>query len=372
MVNLKQKISLDPIDGYCRGPIGRSEDEEYYGICQRNVIGSEGEEYGISYEQEVDEHLSALVLDGEALQRFFRTCARARAVQNHTRLKWIEYKDSGYLNAIYTVFFWKGAPGTAEIDFGVQAEIDKDTEQYTAQNQRIFWSKVAEGGQAVVNVLKNMQDNRQSCLDSVRELLRDQGQINNEAIQMAQKGINRLAVIKLGSDIIIAVGAPFVVDLGYSFVTASIGEISKGKEVDAVMITGLKEGGKNIGQEIADHIGSAQARKIAQEIAEFEKEIDTLNDQIAKNKNRIKRLAAGEIRVSRKDRAAKIAKKIRKLNSKIARNKKLIGSLDADVYQKKAFKPKPNAQAVLGKTVKWLFVANSIKGAVENFNKTYK
>lgn len=371
-MTVKQQICLEPVEGHNRGSIGQSDDEEAYGVCRRNVSGVEDDEYSYSSEEEADEILSALVLDGEVLQRFFRTCARARATQRHTQLKWVEYKESAVLNAVYTVFFWKGAPGIAEIDFGVQAEIDKDTEQYTAQNERAFLARAVEGGQATVKVLKNMEENRQSCIGFVQELLRDQGKINSGAIRMAQQGLNRLATIKVGSDIIIAVGAPFVVDLGYSLITATIDEVSKGQDVDAVLITGAKEGSKNVGQEIADHIGSAQARKIAEEIAKFEKEIEALNEQIARNKNMIKRVAAGQIKISRKNRAAKMAKKIANLNRKIAGKKRLITSLGADIYQKSAFKPKPNAKAVLGKSVKWLFVANSIKGAVGNFNKVYK
>lgn len=372
MATTKRTVDLNPAENLDRGPIGLS--GEHYGICSQSIIGIEPDEQSYVPEDDADIPLTALALDGEALQRFFRTCARARAAQRHTELKWVEYKDSGFLNGVYTLFFWKGAPGSAEIDFGVQAEIDEDTKIFTAQNERIFMAGVKKGGQSTVNVLKNMEENRQFCIDSVRELIRDQGKINSDVIKTAQQGLNRLAVIKLSTDIIIAVGAPFVVDIGYSLITTTLDEINKGKEVDAVLITGAKEGGKNVGQEIADHIGSAQAREIANEIAKFEKEIDSLNQRILRSQRNLDAIKSGKIkvRVSRKNRADKIAKRISNLRKNILRRKKLIAIRNTDIYEKKSFRKAPNAKTVLGKSVKWLFVANSVKGAVENFSKTYK
>ena len=68
------------------------------------------------------------------------SCARARALQEQTRLEWEPYRDSKVLNAVYAVLFWKGGPGTAEIRQD-QSKIDALTSQYFDQMFEVFLSK---------------------------------------------------------------------------------------------------------------------------------------------------------------------------------------------------------------------------------------
>lgn len=226
-----------------------------------------------------------MCLDITYLTGFIRSVAMARATQSHTRVQWVEYKDSSVLNFIYTVMPWKGTPGWVEIDTGLQSTIKSDAARYIEQYQRTLIRKTEDGPQATATYLLSLEQTRADCLRMVQEVFSDAGKLNTEVIKEARNGIRTLATIKLVSDVAVATVAPFWLDLTYSVVTTGIKEASTGTKADVIAFkvsgTAAKEGAEE-GMEQLSKAWGARADEIGKEVAELESKIAERGAALAK------------------------------------------------------------------------------------------
>ncbi len=74
-------------------------------------------------------NLSVICYDLPTVSSFFRSCALGVAIEKNTSLEWKDAELGRYLGAIYSVLFWKGAPGTVEVDMGQKAEVERKVDE---------------------------------------------------------------------------------------------------------------------------------------------------------------------------------------------------------------------------------------------------
>jgi hypothetical protein len=269
----------------CRGPVGVYSDEE--AMCVAESPGPVGAA-GTAQEQQTaapSTRLTILCLDLASLAGFIRSVALSRATQNHTKLRWVEYKESSVLNFIYTVMPWKGSPGWVEVDTGIRSEVNRDAAKYASQYQNIVMKKMAEGPQSLAGYLQSLDEIRTFNLRAVQETFAEASSLNAQVLGETRDGIRVLAAIKLGADVTIAVAAPFVVDLAYSVITTGIKEVSEGQRVDAVAFKEATVAGKELSEETMDVISKqwqGRAAEIGHEIAEFEDKIAERQEVLAR------------------------------------------------------------------------------------------
>jgi hypothetical protein len=140
--------------------------------------------------------------------RFLHSAAKARAVQEQTRITWETYRDSTALNVAYGVLFWKGPPGTAEIHQD-EAKIRERTHQFHLQYMRAWLEKLHASPRAGAKYLEDVHEQRQFCLQSVQQVMNDATTINREVADEISLGMRKLGAIKLGSTIAMAaLGVP--------------------------------------------------------------------------------------------------------------------------------------------------------------------
>lgn len=136
--------------------------------------------------------------------RYFRSCAVMIATQAHTRMQWTTYRDSKVLNAIYTVMFWKEAPGIAEVTTsrGLDQEIDRLHLHYS-----LAWLRklATEGPGSATRYVQEMGRLREVARQALMALYQDANAINAGVAEETRKGINTLAAIRLGAGVGVAV-----------------------------------------------------------------------------------------------------------------------------------------------------------------------
>ncbi|MCL2714640.1 MAG: hypothetical protein FWD68_08695 [Alphaproteobacteria bacterium] len=134
----------------------------------------------------------------ETVSHFFRTAASAVAVNLTTRIEWVEDRDSKFLNALYTVFFWKGQPGFAEIRSGKPEDIDKFTNQYHDRFLSRWVEKLASHGPAdAMKYYNAVVGIRDMAVRDGEETRRMAAEINDDAIGETNRFIRQLAGVKL-------------------------------------------------------------------------------------------------------------------------------------------------------------------------------
>jgi hypothetical protein len=214
--------------------------------------------------------VDALVFDLPGVYQFLGSVAMAVAIQNHTRLYWREYNDSKVINGIYKVFAWKGKPGWVEIDQDwekIKATRTQNWDRYMAS----FLNQASKGAAEAVRYLEIMEEVKASAAEGVQMVFRDAQQINAEVIGETQTAINRLAAIKCGATISLALmsGGLAVVGSGLA-VTAS--GVTLGYKITANVAKTLAEGKQakivaiDIGKGTAKEVGE---EKVAQPILEW-------------------------------------------------------------------------------------------------------
>jgi hypothetical protein len=332
----------------CRGPAGVYSDDE--AMCVAELPGPVGVvDSGEEQQSAAPAHaMTMLCLDTASLAGFIRSVALSRATQSHTKLKWVEYKDSNVLNFIYTVMPWKGTPGWVEVNTGVQSEVKRDAAKHVSQYQNIAMKKMAEGPQSLARYLQSLDEIRTFNLRAVQETFADASSLNAQVLGETRDGIRTLAAIKLVADVTIAVAAPFVVDLAYSVITTGIKEVSDGQRVDAVAFKEATVAGKELTEETMDVI----SKQWGQQGAEIGEEVAELEDKIAERQD----VLARKVKKGKKG-AYTVRKSIRQLkeNAGMAQDK-----LGKALRKQKIFKG-----------LKFGFVAWDVLEAVSDFKETW-
>lgn len=149
---------------------------------------------------------TAIAFDYDTIERYFRACAKMIAMQRSLQVKWVPYKDSAVLNAIYTVFWWKEGPGTVETDMKSVGELEDEIEKLTDNMVQIWLKKLFQHGPgAADDYVKKMGTLRQSAYSDIQSIFREVGQINAQIAGDLDSSIKTFARIKLGATVGVAV-----------------------------------------------------------------------------------------------------------------------------------------------------------------------
>jgi hypothetical protein len=149
---------------------------------------------------------TAIAFDYDTIERYFRACAKMIAMQRSLQVKWVPYKDSAVLNAIYTVFWWKEGPGTVEADMKSVTELEGEIEKLTNNMVQAWLKKLFEHGPgAADDYVKKMGELRLSAYNDIQSIFREVRQINAEIVGDLDSSIKTFAQIKLGATVGVAV-----------------------------------------------------------------------------------------------------------------------------------------------------------------------
>jgi hypothetical protein len=151
--------------------------------------------------------VNTLVFEEDQVISFLESVARAKALERHVKIRWKDYDDSAVLNFIYTVMWWKGKPGSLEVDLGDQKQIEAKTATDTYGLLEMFVMEAALGAERVVRFLKGQEQVRKTCRQTVEAAFREVQTLSAEMIAETQRGIAKLAVIKCASPITLKVAA---------------------------------------------------------------------------------------------------------------------------------------------------------------------
>ncbi len=204
--------------------------------------------------------VSVIVFDLAGTLQFLGSVAMSVAIQNHTTLFWKEYRDSKVLNAIYTVFAWKGQPGWVEISQDWE-KIHATRNQLWERYMLAFLKKASAGPAEACTYLQRMEDVKAGAIEGVQWVFSEAQKINSEVIGETQTAIKRLAVIKCTAAVSIAVMSGGLAVVGSS-IAVQAGTVALGYKVTAVVVKSLDEGksakvvaidmGKGVGKEIGE------------------------------------------------------------------------------------------------------------------------
>ncbi|MCV9935755.1 hypothetical protein OIU35_05210 [Boseaceae bacterium BT-24-1] len=185
----------------------------------------------------MQKNIPVVCYDLHAVSRFIRSCALVIATQHSMKIEWETYRDSKVINAIYTVFFWKEAPGMAVVKDGSPAEIERRADQMHERYLLTWVRKLAEQGpRAAHEYIAFIGHLRDMARKDMQNLFREVSGINSDVIGETQRGIANLAAIKLGAQIGVAtIGA--VVGIGFVAAAAAGGAAAGG-----LTILGLQAG----------------------------------------------------------------------------------------------------------------------------------
>ncbi len=151
-------------------------------------------------------NVPVICYDLETVSRFFRSAAFLIAVQRHTHIEWVTYRDSAVLNAIYAVMFWKEPPGNAQVKEGSREAIQRVTDEQHERFLLAWIEKLHTGGPAAGNAYVNhVAGLRDMVRQDLNNLYREVSKINNDVINQTQDAIVTLARIRLTAAVGVAV-----------------------------------------------------------------------------------------------------------------------------------------------------------------------
>lgn len=300
-----------------------------------------------------------VLFDPKPILRFLRSVALARAHQERVKLRWVE-DQSGFMRGLYSVMFWKGRPGWAEVDPGDAREIERLADQYMSAYIEGWIKRCCEGPQAVKKYLEGMAESRQYSLDAIQEVYRDASELNVEVRREAARGIEILASYKLTADLFVktaALVAPGAsqfaasfVDAGYDFSLILVKSLDDTPKASVVAI------GEKTGEILADKGGEKAAEKGEEKLIEgvkFSDHVKELEALIERNKKWVQRGSRKSSRI------------LRRIGEK---------ELEKETAQKSAqaaFRTS-TALKMLGPTMKVLFYVHDVAESLHEYNETVK
>jgi hypothetical protein len=306
--------------------------------------------------------------------RFLNSVALAVAIQRYTKIEWKEYRDSKVLNAIYTVMFWKGAPGTVEVGQN-WTKIEQDRVALWRHLNETFFHKASLGPQVAIDYLEQMGKLRESALQSVQQTFQDASDINREIAGETGTAIKRLAAIKAGSTIALAgmtgglalTGSGLAlaaanVGFGYKIVGAVATNLASGKDAKVMAIDTTKDVGKEVGEEkvLQQRILDPMAERAAHKIGARAAQSMTENAKIvAEAERRVQQLS---VELARKTSSSKIAK----LGRQIGRAETQKAEAMAATRQAGRL---ATAGTLIGRSVPVIFAVKDIVEAIEDYHK---
>lgn len=234
---------------------------------------------------------AAVCFDLHTVSWFCRKCAFITATQQNTTVEWVNYEDSRVLNAIYTVLFWKGKPGTVEVIQDTTA-IGTETDNWHLHFlmtwlQRLFRLGPA-AGQAYLDGLERVYQRSRVGLDT---MFQDAARINRDVAAAAGEAVRELALIKAASSVTVAgLGAAGAITLvGGAAVLSSA--VSMGYGVTTSLIR--HAGHSGAAQAVAIQVGKGAAGETLTHVAKHQ-QLEALTR--ATKADHIVRSAEGQIR----------------------------------------------------------------------------
>ena len=217
----------------------------------------------------------AICVDLPVVSRFCRSVALAVASQQHTRLEWVEHRDSSVINALYSVMFWMTPPGVAEVKQSSRDKIEQTTDELHQRYLSAWIRKLHERGPLAANgYINDLAKVRDHARDALSSLFQDASQINRMVAGELKSAIINLARIKLGGSVGVAVlgaaGAIVLapagalicsgVSLGYSTTTTLAKTWEQGGAAKAV---GIEFGKAGAGEALGRAAEAGQLRALA-------------------------------------------------------------------------------------------------------------
>lgn len=221
--------------------------------------------------------IAAICYDLNAVSRFFRSVALAVSFQQHTQIEWVTHRDSGVMNAMYSVLFWKTPPGVVEVRQSNNAQIQQTTDKFHEQYLMVWLRKLNEQGPVVANTyVTEMGKIRDHARDAVNALFQDASEINLMVAGELKQAITDLARIKLAGTVGVAVlgatGAIVLapagalicsgVSLGFSSTCSLIKTWEQGSSAKAV---GIEVGKAASSELLGGSAGASQVKALAQQ-----------------------------------------------------------------------------------------------------------
>jgi len=239
--------------------------------------------------------------------------ARARALQEQTRIEWEPYRGSKVLNAIYGVLFWKEGPGTAEIRQD-QKKIDALTNGYFNHTFDTFLEKsFTLGPVGLAHYADELVATRDYAFQSVQEMFHDASSINAEVAGEAQRAIETLAKIKLASTLTLT-ATSCILTLGGSGAALTVGYTKLGYDVLCQTIKPHDHVGENVkgvAYETGKYAGEKGADKLAEHAGEIgEHGLKQYGPKLLSAEQRIERYSKELARRFRSGKVKKIARRL--------------------------------------------------------------
>jgi hypothetical protein len=238
-------------------------------------------------------HVRMAILNLPNVLRLLRSAAMARSMAQHTQAKWLEYNDSTFINAVYTVFFWKEKPGSVEVDTGKREDVHRDYERFYGQYRETFFDKLINGSAGFFNFLDQVDQTRRFSLDHVQSVIRDAQKINQDVIAETTFFIRTVSTVKLAADLVVKVGAPPYISIPYSMACSIIKDYHAAKDANVIAFdSGLepaKEAGKTLAEKGAERAAGA-ATQLERAIQVADKEIADVTARLNIKSNLTKRL----------------------------------------------------------------------------------
>jgi hypothetical protein len=199
-------------------------------------------------------------IDIRHIARFCYSVALARGLAHYTELRWVEYRESGVLNLIYTAMPWKGRPGYVEVDTNVVAAREMALKQ-GSQYQKKFYDKLAASPGEAGKYMSDLERIKSDSIEWMQQIYKEGADINKEVVRETTKGLIALRTIKIGAGLAVAYGSAGALPIAYTVATSVIDNWDDLKK--AVIIGGLDIGsGKG-----AEHAIKIAGQKIsAQEV----------------------------------------------------------------------------------------------------------
>lgn len=300
-----------------------------------------------------------LLLDPQPTLRFLRSVALARAHQQRVKLRWVEDKD-GFMQGLYSIMFWKGRPGWAEVDPGDAREIERLADEYMKGYVEGWVKRCCEGPKAVKEYLERLEEIRRYNLEAIEDVYRDASELNVEVRREAARGIERLASYKLGADLLVKTAsllapeqsqfAASLIDTGYDFSLILVKSFDETPEASVVAIA------EKTGEILTDKAGEKADEKGTAKLIEglkFSDHVKNLEALIERNKKWVERGS----------------RKAKKMLARIS--EKEIEKQAAEKSARSAFRASRGLK-LFGPTMKVLFYAHDVAESLSEYNETVK
>jgi hypothetical protein len=305
-----------------------------------------------------------IVFDKKSVLRFLRSVALARAQQSRVKLRWVEDK-SGFMRGVYSVMFWKGRPGWAEVDPGDADEIIRLADKYTEEYMRSFVEHCARGPESIKKYMEGLAEGREYSLNAVRDTYRDAAELNVDARREAAKGIETLAKYRLGSTLFVKTAALIVSLVGPKKTQAATGAIDLGYDLSLMTIDNWDTSNRARAIAVGEKYGELATDKVGEKLEEKAEEKLIEGEKFSQHVESLEKLVARY----EKELVGKGPGKTARLMSRIGDRE-----LEKEASTKAATRAFRMAKGFryFGPTTKILFYAHDVKEAFEKYDETVK